>query len=389
MEFRRFLDLNTLLKQNSFFLFGPRGTGKSYWIKKCFPGAPVFDLLDDEIFDRLMRYPKWLEESVQDWSQPIVVDEIQKLPKLLDEVHRLIENRSARFLLTGSSARKLKRGGANLLAGRAWEAHFFPLTWKEIGSESFDLLKSINRGGLPRVFNSSLPKEELRSYIRVYLNEEVKAEALVRSYERFVRFLETMALSNGQEINYQAISSDAGVPPRTLEGYLEVLVDTLLGYLVLPYTKTKKRKAISRSKFYFFDLGVVNHLRGIGDITAGNTDFGGAFEHFLINEMNAYNSYSRKDYQLNYWRTGKYEVDLILAPTFGPPSETRKLVVLEFKSAEQIKDSFLDGLRAFQEEKFPAHYYLISRSKAEGFRDGIQLLHFETFLEKLWVGEIY
>ena len=388
LEYKRILDLPALLKKNSFFLFGPRGTGKSYWINKSFPDALIFNLLDDEVFDQLMRRPKIIEESVEDWSEIIVIDEIQKLPKLLDEVHRLIEKYGARFLLTGSSARKLKRGGANLLAGRAWESHFFPLTFYELGDD-FDLVRFINFGGLPRVYTSPDPHEELRAYIRVYLNEEIKAEALVRSYERFVRFLETIALSNGEEINYQAISSDAGVPPRTLEGYLEVLIDTLLGYLIFPYSKTKKRKAVTRSKFFFFDLGIVNALKGIQNLTPGNVDFGHSFEHFMMNEVYAYNHYFRREQKLCYWRTGNFEVDLIIAPEFGEPTHKKPLVVIEIKSAEKIKDSFFEGIRAFQQEDIPAQCYLVSRSRTEGVKDGIHYLYYGNFLQKLWSQEVF
>lgn len=324
-----------------------------------------------------MRRPKGLSEQIADYKKIIVIDEIQKLPKLLDEVHRLIEEQGARFLLTGSSARKLRHGGANLLAGRAWEAHLYPLVYPEI--PHFDLISYVNYGGLPRVVQSADPREELKAYVRVYLNEEIKAEAWVRSYEKFVRFLETMALSNGKELNYQAIASDAGVPPRTLEGYIEVLKDTLIGNELLPFTKTKKRKAVTRSKFYFFDLGVVNFLKGIGPLTPKNADFGDAFEHFILNEIRAYNSYSRKDEALYYWRTKELEVDFIVA----------NKVAIEVKSAERITDSFFVGLKKLREEQLISGYWLVSRCRDEGNHDGIRYIHFETFLKLLWQGDVF
>ncbi len=376
MSYIRTLDLKTLLKKNSFFLLGPRGTGKSYWIKRSLLEAQVFDLLDDDVFEHLMRRPKALSEQIVNPKKLVVIDEIQKLPKLLDEVHRLIEEKGTRFLLTGSSARKLRHGGANLLAGRAWEANLFPLTFNEI--PDFDLVRYLNRGGLPRVYASQDPKEELKAYVRVYLNEEVKAEALVRSYERFVRFLETMALTNGKELNYQHIASDSGVPPRTLEGYIEVLKDTLIGYELLPFTKTKKRKAVTRSKFYFFDLGVVNQLKGIESLMPANTDFGDAFEHFIINEVRAFNSYSRKDQLLSYWRAKSAEVDLIIG----------RKAAIEIKSSEKITDAHFNGLEKLKEEGLIDRFYLVSRSRNEGTREGIRYLHYESFLKELWAGSI-
>lgn len=377
MPYKRQLDLKSLLKRNSFFLLGPRGTGKSFLIRQSMPQAPVFNLLDDEVYNSLMRRPKLLEEKIRPNPSLIIIDEIQKLPKLLDEVHRLIEEKGTRFLLTASSARKLRRGGANLLAGRAWEAHLFPLAYPEI--HDFDLIKYLNLGGLPRVYQSKSPKEELKSYVRTYLNEEIKAEAMVRSYDRFVRFLETVALTNGMELNYQEIASDAGVPPRTLEGYFEVLKDTLIGYELLPFTKTKKRKAVTRSKFYLFDLGIVNYLKGIESLRPGNSDFGGAFEHFIINEVRAYNSYSRKDEALHYWRTKDMEVDLIIG----------KKVAIEIKSSDRIKDSFFKGIQALKEEKLISKYILVSRCKDEGIHNGIRFVHFESFLRELWSGKLY
>lgn len=376
-NYKRQLDLASLLKKNSFFLLGPRGTGKSYWIQKSLPDAKVFNLLEDDLFESLMRRPQALGEAVSSSDKIIVIDEIQKLPKLLDEVHRLIESRKIRFLLTGSSARKLKRGGANLLAGRAWEANLFPLSYSEISD--FDLSKYLNFGGLPRVYLSSEPKEELKSYVRLYLAEEIKAEALVRSYERFVKFLETIAHCNGQELNYSKIASDSGVPVRTLEGYVEVLEDTLIGYKLNPFQKTKKRKAVSKAKFYFFDLGVAHYLKGLELINPASTDWGGAFEHFIINEVRSYNAYTRKDEELCYWRTRDTEVDLIVG----------KRAAIEIKSSRKIDNRHFSGLKRLQEEKLISHYYLITACPTEGVHNGIQYLHYESFLKKLWGGKVF
>lgn len=210
-------------------------------------------------YDHLVRRPEALIEIIKNPKQIIVIDEIQKMPKLMDEVHRLIESKKIKFLLTGSSARKLRRQGGNMLGGRAREALLFPLTWHELGKD-FSLLKYLNYGGMPIIYNSLEPLEDLKSYCKNYLNEEIKIEAAVQNYDRFVRFLETMALNNAQELNYEGLSSDCGVPARTLEGYIEVLEDTLIAFELLPFTKTKKRNAVTRSKFYFFDTGIANYL---------------------------------------------------------------------------------------------------------------------------------
>jgi predicted AAA+ superfamily ATPase len=377
MIYHRKLDLNSLLKKNSFFLFGPRATGKSFLIKQTLPQAEVFDLLDEDIFHLLMKRPKSLLEGIKDTKNLIVIDEIQKLPKLLDEVHRLIEQFQIHFLLTGSSAKQLKRGGVNLLAGRAWEAHLFPLAYPEF--VQFDLVRMLTYGGLPRVVNSAEPKEELKAYIRTYLREEIKAESVVRSYENFVRFLDTLALCNGKELNYQEISSDAGVPARTLEGYIGVLKDTLIGSELLPFSQTKKRKAVTKSKFFFFDLGVVNTLNEIGPIHPKSVHFGEAFEHFIFNEIKAFNSYSRKDLSLYYWRTKEFEVDFICG----------NKIAIEVKSAESIKDSFFKSLKKLREEQLIEKYVLISCCQTEGIHDKIPYWHYETFLKMLWKGEIF
>ncbi len=374
-RYERRLDLKKLLAKNSLFLFGPRGVGKSFLIRETLLGLKTYNLLDDEVFDKLMRRPKAIEEELASGTRTVVIDEIQKLPKLLDEVHRLIEERGIRFLLTGSSARKLRRGGANLLAGRAWESHLYPLIRNEI--DQFSLDRYLNVGGLPRVYLSDEPREELKAYVRTYLMEEIKAEALVRSYERFVRFFEAIAQSNGKEINYQNLSKDSGVPVRTIEGYIEVLRDTLVGFELLPFTKTVTRKAVSRSKFYLFDVGVANYLKGLEKIVPASSDFGDAFEHFIITEVRAYSSYSRRDLKLQYWRSKDREVDLI----FGSSA-------IEIKSTERIRDEDFKGLKALRQEKLLKNYFLVSRSKNEGVTDNIRYLHYETFLAELWAGKV-
>lgn len=372
--FKRHLDLRKRLAKNSFFLFGPRGTGKSFWIKKTLSGIPIFDLLDSDVYDRLLRRPRQLDEEIPAKAEAVVIDEIQKLPRLLDEVHRLIEERGLRFLLSGSSARKLRRGEANLLGGRAWESAFFPLTWREM--PKFDLLRFVNRGGLPKVQLSSEPAEDLKAYTRLYIHEEVRAEALTRKIENFVRFMDVLAASNGREINYQNLASDAGVPPRTIENYISVLKDTLMGFELAPFRATKKRKAITRAKFYFFDIGVVNDITQRTPISAGNPAFGDAFEHFVIGEFRAFLGLTGKDLPLQYWRTKNgFEVDLVIGD---------KLAV-EFKATKQVGLKHVRGLRALREEGLVKDYAIVSLDPVtREMEKGIKAFYWEDFLRKMW-----
>lgn len=343
-------------------------------MKVQFPEAIVFDLLDDDIYEEFSRRPKALEEKIKSKKQIVILDEIQKIPKLLDEVHRLIESKGIRFLLTGSSARKLRREGANMLGGRAREAHLFSLTYGEI--DDFDLLRFLNYGGLPRIYLSEDPIEDLRAYGRTYLSEEIKAEAAVRNYDRFVRFMEIMALANGQEINYQQLSSDSAVPARTLEGHIEVLKDTLIAFELLPYNKTRRRKATTKSKFYFFDCGVANYFSQRLPMAENSSDLGVSFEQFIIQEVRAYLSYNRIMKETTFWRTKNAEVDLIVGNELA----------IEIKYSKQFKEEFLTGLLFLKEEKLIKSFLLVGRFPGEGVRNGIRYLNYQIFLKELWSG---
>lgn len=371
--YKRQLNLAKLLNKNHFFLFGPRATGKSSLIKSQLKTARLFDLLDADTYEELLRRPKALSEKIKKTDKIVVIDEIQKLPLLLDEVHRLIETTSIHFLLTGSSARKLRLSGANMLGGRAREAQLFPLTYHEL--TDFDLLKYLNFGGLPIIWKSEEPIEDLEAYGRLYLSEEIKAEAAVRNYERFVRFMEIIALSNGQELNYQNLSSDSGVPSRTIEGHIEVLKDTLIGFELLPYTKTLKRKCSTKSKFYFFDCGVANYFSRRLPLAENSTDLGVNFELFLIQEIRAFLSYYRIKKDISYWRSKTYEVDLIVGTDLA----------IEFKLSTQFKPEFLSGLKALKEEKVKIkRFMVVGRFKSSGTYEDIEYLNYETFLKLLW-----
>lgn len=375
-KYNRSLAINMNLKSTSCFLFGPRATGKTSLLKAQLKKSIYIDLLNSDVYEELMRRPTTLSELIGSEKQIVVIDEIQKLPKLLDEVHRLIEEKKIKFLLTGSSARKLRREGANMLGGRAREAQLFPLTWKEI--DDFDLIKYLNFGGLPIIYQSKQPTEDLKAYVRNYLSEEIKAEALVRNYERFVRFLEVMSTANGQELNYASLASDSGVPARTIENHIEVLKDTLMAFELLPFSKTLKRKATTKSKFYFFDIGVANYLAEKLPLAEGASDIGVSFEHFIINEVRAYLSYHRIDKKLTYWRSGKYEVDLIIG----------KETAIEINFSKKMKSEFYTGLEILKEEKIIKKFFIVGRFPNQGEKDGITYLPYKEFLMLLWDGNV-
>ncbi len=376
--YERSLNLRQLIENKSFFLLGPRSTGKSTLIQQQFPGCVNYDLLDMEVFKRLLDRPKLLAEENPDQNQLIVIDEIQRLPVLLNEVHRLISKEGRKFLLTGSSARKLKKEGTNLLAGRAWRADLFPLTAHEI--PDFDLLKYLNVGGLPQVYLSAKPEEELKAYTAMYLREEIQAEALTRNLQSFSTFMDVIALANGEEINFQSLASDCSVSTGTMKNYIQILEDTLIGFSLKGFTKTRKRKAISRIKHYLFDVGVVNSLARRGEIRTKSELFGKAFEHWVIQEMRAYLSYSRSSEEMCYWRSlSQFEVDLLIG----------ERLALEVKGTSLVQDRNLKGLRALKEENIFKKYVVVSLDeRARVTEDGIEILPWKTYLKKLWSGEL-
>jgi predicted AAA+ superfamily ATPase len=375
--YKRLLNLADLAQKRSYFLFGPRASGKTTLIKSSFPEAKRYDLLNARVYSRLMRDPTVIEQET-DARELVVIDEIQKLPSILDEVHRLIEERGQRFILTGSSARKLKRGAANLLGGRAFQASLFPLCSAEI--PNFDLLAYLNTTGLPEFYNNPLCSDFLEAYVSTYLKEEVQGEGLVRNLPAFSRFLDVMALVNGEEVNFASIASDAGVPVRTLQGYLSILEDTLLGFTVPPFSATVKRKAITRPKFYLFDVGVVNYLARRGKILEGSELFGKAFEHLIALELRAWVSYSRSRLTLQYWRsTSQFEVDFVVGDTFA----------VEVKATNQVSDRHLAGLRALAEEKMVKNLYVVScDSTRRQTKEGITIFPWREFLCELWANKL-
>jgi len=379
MQIERFIDLKNLLEKKSFFLFGPRATGKSTLVDRQLSGsATIIDLLDSRFFLRLSAAPHDLE-SIVDARGPrlIVIDEIQRIPELLNEVHRLIESRQIRFLLTGSSARKLRRGQANLLAGRVWEARLFPLTWKE--APDFDLNKYLRYGGLPAVYLSDFPEEELDAYVNTYLKEEIMAEGLVRSLPPFSRFLRSMALSSGEVINFTKLANDCQVPASTVREHVGLLEDTLVGFFLPAWTESKKRKAIKSGKFYFFDPGVVHTLAGTRSLDRNSDLYGKSFELFIGMEIRAYLNYSRTKVPLTYWRsTHGHEVDFLIGET----------TAVEVKATERVTPRDFKGLKALAEEGIYTDFFLISQDGVATRQGNIQAVHWEDFLTRLWHGEI-
>ena len=373
----RTLQLTELLKHKSFFLFGPRSTGKSTLIREQLKNAKVYDLLRPTTYQKLLKHPEVIEQEYSA-EEFIVIDEIQKLPELLDEVHRLIEEKNITFLLTGSSARKLKHKGVNLLAGRAWSTYLHPLTYKEI--DDFDLVKYLNVGGLPQVYTSELPLEELESYVATYLQEEIKSEAVTRNIGAFGEFLDIIALTNGEEINYESLASDCQVSPSTLKSYIQILEDTMIGFTLAAYKKTKKRKAISRGKHYLFDIGVTNYLANRSAIKLKSREFGKTFESFIINEVKAFVNYKRTKNRLYYWRsTSKQEVDLIVDDQLA----------IEIKGTDFVQSKHLKGLKAIAEEEIFERLIVVSTDQTKRVIDGkYEVWPWAEFLKALYQGDL-
>ena len=375
----RFLKLEESA-EDTLFLWGARQTGKSTLLKTLFPKVRRYDLLKSDEFERLFLNPSLLREELQnvDPEQSVIIDEIQKIPQLLDEVHWLISNRNIRFILCGSSARKLIRCGANLLGGRALRTVMYPLASCEI--PNFDLHKAIHNGMLPRHYTANKPQRRLQAYIGDYLNEEIRAEVLSRNLHAFARFMEIAAQCNGEMIVYKNIAQDCGVSANTVKEYFHILEQTLVGYLIPGFTATAKRRAIAVPKFYYFDVGIANFLLKRTAMTQGSDNFGRAFEHLMIQEIIAYLGYHFSEEKLTYWRTSSgYEVDCIVG---------NGRVAIEFKSCDEIKSRHTKGLKAFSEDYPQARLIAVSMDKYKRVMNNIEIFPATDFLNALWKGEI-
>jgi predicted AAA+ superfamily ATPase len=377
---QRILDIEKLLQQRSLFLLGPRQTGKSSYVREQLGTVPAltYNLLEAGLRLRLLADPTVLRQEVEAKELRdcvIFVDEIQKCPALLDEAQLLIEERGIRFLLTGSSARKLKAAGTNLLGGRARTRYLHPFAYPEISKDGKLLDRIMERGLLPPHYLSDEPDEDLRAYVDTYLSEEIAAEGQTRNLPAFARFLQTAATLNGKMINYTNVANDARIPRQTVRLWFQILYDTMLGYELPAYTHTIKRKSIETAKFYLFDVGVARKLRRLPPPVQESADFGELFEQYLFMELKAWIDYRRPGSRLAYWRSRSgYEVDFVIDDE----------AAIEVKAAKTVQERHLAGLRALREEGRIRRYYLACREDRPRRLDGIDILPWREFLERLW-----
>lgn len=364
----------------SFFLWGARQTGKSTLLKKLYPDSLWFDLLQSDVFERLQRNPAQIREIILAGNpvNPVVIDEIQKIPSLLDEIHWIIENSDTRFVLSGSSPRKIIRSHANLLGGRALRYELFPLVSTEI--PDFDLMRALNNGLLPRHYISDNPKKMISAYIGNYLRDEIIAEARIRNISTFSRFLEVAAFSNGEMVNFTSIASECGVSSPTIKEYFQILEDTLTGRYLPSFQKRPKRRVILAPKFYYFDVGIANYLLKRGKIEPGSEMFGNAFEHFIYQEMVAHSHYSGIQYPLYYWRTAsQIEIDFVLGD---------HELAIETKSTSNANPRHAKGLHRFAEDYNVKQKLLVTNDPYPRQMGDVMVLPWKIFLQKLWAGEI-
>ena len=367
----------------TFFLWGPRQTGKTTLLREAYPHAYWIDLLKSEEYRRYLQNPERIREELAaiDSVRQVVIDEIQKVPQLLDEAHWLLENRGIQFALSGSSARKVKRGAANLLGGRAVRYELHGLTAAEIGAD-FDLDRAVNHGYLPRIYLSARPQRLLEAYVADYLKEEVAAEALVRNLPVFSEFLNIAALSDAELVNFSTIARDCGVSSHTIKGYFGILEDTLLGRWLPAYTKRPKRRVIAAPKFYFTDVGIVNHLARRGtSLVRGSELYGKAFENWVFHELAAYNAYHEAFARVSYWRlAGGTEVDFVLNDV---------AIAIEAKATAKVTADHLRGLRslAYDHPKVKHRIVVCLEPRSRRTEDGILIVPAREFCERLNAGQ--
>jgi predicted AAA+ superfamily ATPase len=375
IKYSRIITLHDTWRTGSAFLFGPRQVGKSTLLRDSFPDCRVINLLKSEEYLSLANDPTRLRGIAQP-GKITVIDEIQRIPELLNEVHYLIEERGARFLMTGSSARKLRRGGVNLLGGRARTYNLLPLSLMEIGDD-FILEKALQIGMLPPAWTSEDPQALLTSYVTDYLEQEIISEAAVRNVSAFRRFLSFAALVSGKQLNYTKLSSDAQVKPTTLREHVEILIDSLVASRVEPWRQGRKRKVVAHEKIYLFDIGVTRVLQERSSYAANSTEYGEAFESLVYHELRCYSEYVSKE-RISFWRTAtNIEVDFILGDRLA----------IEAKASRSASDSDLRGLRAIASEAtFKARILVCQEPHPRTTNDGILILPFVDFVRGLWNG---
>ena len=365
--------------EDSFFIFGPRGTGKSTWLKREFPDAYLVDLLDDTIFRNYIAHPERIKQVVKANPQIrcFIIDEIQKAPALLDSIHSLIEEyKTHQFIMTGSSARKLRRGGVNLLAGRALLTHFHPFMAAELGAD-FSLDDAITNGLIPLIFSANAPDKSMATYIALYLKEEVKEEGLVREIGAFARFLEVISFSHGSILNLSNIARECGVSRKVVENYISIIEDLLLGYKLPVFTKRARRAMTAQPKFYLFDAGVYYHLRPKGPLDSPNEIGGMALEGLVLQHLKAWCDYSDNWIDCYFWRSrGGSEVDFVL---YGE----RCFYAIEVKNTKQIYPKSLRSLKTFQIDYPEATTVFLYRGSEKLVVDGILCWPVDDFLLQL------
>lgn len=377
--YRRIFDIENRLDE-AMFLFGGRQTGKSTLLKERFPKAVYIDLLKSDVRNRFKQHPEEFRESLLRYPPEtlVIVDEIQKVPDLLDEVHWLMVEKGLWFILSGSSARKIKKSGANNLGGRAIPETLFPLVSAEI--PDFDLERAVQNGMIPRHYAVANARNRMRAYIDLYLKEEIIEEALVQNADEFVRFMEVAAIMDGEILNYENVASDCEVSANTAKAYYKILVDTLLGFEVPAYRKVIKRKLYKAPRFYYFDVGIANHLTKRYHLAPRTPEYGHAFEHLIMQEIAAYLGYTNSDEELTYWHTYEnLEVDAVIGDA---------RVAIEIKSKEHIDHDDKKGVTEFAKEHPDTRQIIVSRDRISRRSGDVDLYYVTDFFKALWAGEI-
>tara|TARA_B100001564_G_C20657421_1_gene679878 strand:- start:1401 stop:2555 length:1155 start_codon:yes stop_codon:yes gene_type:complete len=369
----------SLPKGKSAFLWGPRQVGKTHWIKHHLNDIIYIDFLKTDIFADYASKPSLLRERFAQTNKTIVIDEIQMVPQILNEVHWLIENKQISFLLTGSSPKKLRETQANLLGGRAWRFTMTPLCYPEI--PDYDIQRAVIHGLLPAHYSSDTPKEDLRGYVASYLKEEIASWANTTDLPIFSEFLHVAALTNGELLNYTNVARESGVSSKTVRQYFQVLEDTLLGFRLSPWRKTRNRRLIETDKFYLFDVGVANYLAKRQPLV-GSSEFGKSFEHIILMELFAYKAYQNPELALSYWRTSTgQEVDFIIGDMD---------IALEIKSSKRVHESDTKALSIVKQEYSAKRCIIISfEDEPKTFDNGIEHLPWKMFLQQLWDGTLF
>ncbi len=377
--YHRIFDVENRLDE-AMSLFGARQTGKSTLLKERFPKAIYIDLLKSDVRNRFKQHPEEFRESLLRYPPKtiVIVDEIQKVPDLLDEVHWLMVEKGLWFILSGSSARKIKKSGANNLGGRAIPETLFPLVSAEI--PDFDIERAVQNGMIPRHYMVANARNRMRAYIDLYVKEEIIEEALVQNVDEFIRFMEVAAIMDGEILNYENVASDCGVSANTVKAYYKILVDTLLGFEVPAYRKVIKRKLYKSPRFYYFDIGIANHLTKRYQLAPKTPEYGHAFEHLIIQEIVAYLAYTNSDEELTYWHTYEnIEVDAIIGDA---------RVAIEIKSTDHVDHGDKKGIMEFAKEHPNAKQILVSRDRISRRSGNVDLYYVTDFFKALWAGEI-